>query len=222
MSKSGIRWAAVLAAMLPAFAGQAVEPSVWLGSDWNGAVPHAIRLRLDAGGGDLRLGAPLACTVPLERDADVYVVGLSVAGGAACDRLLGRRLTVTRDGGEMRLGGVSAASLTLRPAGDATIAADAQTLMLREARGGAVELALDAAVLGQRSGKWYQYGAGGCQVILELAALKPGQQWHVFTANSNGGRCDWLVGGTIMLAPTSGGLPVVRDGNGGAVVLVPK
>jgi hypothetical protein len=222
MDKWILRSVVLLAAWLPALAGQAADPDVWLGSGWDGPVPHAVRLQLTPGGGELRLGAPWACRLPLKREAAAYTVGLSVNGGAACDRLSGLKLRVQVDGRRLRLDGLSLTSLSLRPAGDAATASGARTLALSAPGNTTVELRLVAAVLGERSGEWRQGGATPCRIALELAAVDAGQQWHVFTADTTGGGCDRWVGRTVMLPSAPGAAVTVRGVRGADVVLSPK
>ncbi|UNK42844.1 hypothetical protein MNO14_01675 [Luteimonas sp. S4-F44] len=226
MDRWTLRGVALLAAWLPAFAGHAADANanadVWLGSGWDGPVPHAVRLQLTPGGGELRLGAPWACRLPLKREGTGYTPGLSVNGGTACDRLSGRRLTVQVDGQRLRLDGLSLTSLTLRPAGDAATASGARTLALSAPGDTAVELRLVAAALGERSGEWRQGGATPCRAVLELAAVDTGQQWHVFTAGTSGGGCDRWVGRTVVLPSAPGAAVTVRGARGADVVLSPK
>ncbi|ASR43366.1 hypothetical protein BEN78_08250 [Xanthomonas citri pv. mangiferaeindicae] len=222
MDKWRLRGIVLLAAWLPTLAGQAADPEVWLGSGWDGPVPHAVRLQLAPGGGELRLGAPWACRLPLKREGTGYTAGLSVNGGTACDRLSGRRLMVQIDGRHVRLDGLSLTPLTLRPTGDAVTASGPRTLTLSAPGDAAVELRLVAATLGERSGEWRQGGATPCRVALELAAVDGAQQWHVFTAGTSGGSCDRWVGRTVVVPSAPGATVTVRGARGADVVLLPK
>lgn len=222
MDKWILRSVVLLAAWLPALAGQAADPDVWLGSGWDGPVPHAVRLQLTPGGGELRFGAPWACRLPLKREGTGYTAGLSVNGGEACNRLDGRKLRVQIDGRRLHLDAPPLTPLTLHPAGDAATASGARTLALSAPGDTMVELRLIAAALGERSGEWRQGGASPCRIALELAAVDAEQQWHVFTAGSTGAGCDRWVGRTVVLPSAPGVTVKVRGARGADVVLSSK
>lgn len=212
--KTGLSGVLLLLALVPVLSARADAEftGAWAGTGWSGPVPHAVRLQLDADGGELRLGAPRACRARLLRDRQGYVVGVSETGGAACDRLAGRRLELRRDGDALRVDGASAGPLQLYPAARAR--SRAQTLELDEEGAGVVRLVLEAATPGDSSGEWRQGPPAACRAALQLAAVEADRDWHVFTARSSGGRCDRLMG-AVLIVPVDPGRPVtLRDGDG--------
>ncbi len=222
MNETSVRCTLMLAAMLPLCASTAAETGTWLGSGWVGEVPHAVRLELRADGGELRLGAPSACRVPLSRDGTRYVAGPSTSGGAACERLLGETLTVAGDGHVLHLDGASAAPLILHALGDAATTADGLALAFTGYGTGTVQVRLETAALGQRAGEWRQGAPASCRIPLELAAVDGERRWYAFSADSSGGACDGLVDGVLALPDPSGHGASVLDGHGRRAALAPR